>query len=62
MSSGPKSSSATICFSSQVVEVALRQGLVHPMTAVPALVALAMDGHVATAQLAHQLLAAMYQK
>ncbi|GAQ92315.1 Sister chromatid cohesion protein SCC2/Nipped-B [Klebsormidium nitens] len=46
----------------KVVELALRQGLVHPMTAVPPLVALGMDTHAATAKLAHQLLAAMYQK
>lgn len=46
----------------QVVEAALRQGLVHPMTAVPPLVALGADAQAGTAKLAHALLASLYHK
>lgn len=46
----------------QIVEVVLRQGLVHPITCVPYLIALETDPQEATSKLAHQLLMNMNEK
>lgn len=46
----------------QIVEVVLRQGLVHPITCVPYLIALETDPLEANSKLAHHLLMNMNQK
>lgn len=46
----------------QIVEVVLRQGLVHPITCVPYLVALETDPQEANSKLAHHLLMFMNEK
>ncbi|XP_022998261.1 sister chromatid cohesion protein SCC2 isoform X2 [Cucurbita maxima] len=46
----------------KIVEVVLRQGLVHPITCVPYLIALETDPHEANAKLAHHLLMNMNEK
>lgn len=46
----------------QIVEVVLRQGLVHPMTSVPYLIALENDPEETNSKLAHQLLMNMNEK
>uniref|UniRef100_A0A1D1Z324 Sister chromatid cohesion protein n=1 Tax=Anthurium amnicola TaxID=1678845 RepID=A0A1D1Z324_9ARAE len=46
----------------KIVEVVLRQGLVHPITCVPHLVALETDPQEANSNLAHQLLMYMNEK
>ncbi|KAG6556205.1 hypothetical protein Mapa_002146 [Marchantia paleacea] len=46
----------------KVVEIVLRQGLVHPMTCVPQLIALEVDQHEANAKLAHRLLMNLNEK
>ncbi|KAG0481441.1 hypothetical protein HPP92_012299 [Vanilla planifolia] len=46
----------------KIVEIVLRQGLVHPMTCVPYLVALESDPLEINAKLAHQLLMNMNEK
>lgn len=47
---------------SQIVEVVLRQGLVHPITCVPYLIALETDPQEANQKLAHHLLMNMHEK
>lgn len=49
-------------FNVQIVEVVLRQGLVHPITCVPYLIALETDPHETNAKLAHHLLMNMNEK
>lgn len=44
------------------MEVVLRQGLVHPITCVPYLIALVADPQDANAKLAHHLLMNMNEK
>eukprot|EP00250_Pteridium_aquilinum_P012903 c21018_g1_i1 orf=256-5733(+) len=46
----------------KVVEIVLRQGLVHPMTCVPHLIALEVDQQDLNAKLAHKLLIQMNEK
>jgi len=46
----------------QVVEIVLRQGLVHPMTCVPQLIALEVDQLEVNWKLAHRLLLHMNEK
>ncbi|KAI5058048.1 hypothetical protein GOP47_0026218 [Adiantum capillus-veneris] len=46
----------------KVVEIVLRQGLVHPMTCVPHLIALEVDQHDMNSKLAHKLLIQMNEK
>lgn len=46
----------------QIVEIVLRQGLVHPMTSVPCLIALESDPLEVNSKLAHQLLMNMNEK
>ncbi|KAH7414591.1 hypothetical protein KP509_14G000800 [Ceratopteris richardii] len=46
----------------KVVEIVLRQGLVHPMTCVPHLIALEVDQYEMNAKLAHKLLIQMNEK
>lgn len=46
----------------QIVEVVLRQGLVHPITCVPYLIALETDPQEVNSKLAHQLLMNMNEK
>ncbi|XP_031740791.1 sister chromatid cohesion protein SCC2 isoform X3 [Cucumis sativus] len=46
----------------KIVEVVLRQGLVHPITCVPYLIALETDPYEANAKLAHHLLMNMNEK
>ncbi|XP_022144453.1 sister chromatid cohesion protein SCC2 isoform X2 [Momordica charantia] len=46
----------------KIVEVVLRQGLVHPITCVPYLIALETDPHETNAKLAHHLLMNMNEK
>lgn len=46
----------------QIVEVVLRQGLVHPITCVPYLIALETDPQESNAKLAHHLLMNMNEK
>ena len=46
----------------QIVEVVLRQGLVHPITCVPYLIALETDPQEASSKLAHHLLMNMNEK
>ncbi|MCO5609933.1 hypothetical protein L7F22_064168 [Adiantum nelumboides] len=46
----------------KVVEIVLRQGLVHPMTCVPHLIALEVDQHDVNSRLAHKLLIQMNEK
>lgn len=46
----------------QIVEVVLRQGLVHPITCVPYLIALETDPLEVNAKLAHHLLMNMNEK
>ncbi|CAM6093121.1 unnamed protein product [Calypogeia fissa] len=46
----------------KVVEVVLRQGLVHPMTCVPQLIALETDHYEANSKLAHRLLVNLLEK
>ncbi|KAF9624141.1 hypothetical protein IFM89_008079 [Coptis chinensis] len=46
----------------QIVEVVLRQGLVHPITCVPFLIALETDPHEVNSKLAHHLLMNMNEK
>ena len=49
-------------FMQQIVEVVLRQGLVHPITCVPYLVALETDPQESNSKLAHHLLIFMNEK
>ncbi|KAL5723095.1 hypothetical protein ACHQM5_006535 [Ranunculus cassubicifolius] len=49
-------------FALKIVEVVLRQGLVHPITCVPYLIALETDPQEANAKLAHHLLMNMNEK
>ncbi|XP_042498933.1 sister chromatid cohesion protein SCC2-like isoform X2 [Macadamia integrifolia] len=46
----------------KIVEVVLRQGLVHPITCVPYLIALETDPHEVNAKLAHHMLMNMNEK
>ena len=46
----------------QIVEIVLRQGLVHPITCVPYLIALETDPEELNSKLAHQLLMNMNEK
>ncbi|KAL2629314.1 hypothetical protein R1flu_014000 [Riccia fluitans] len=46
----------------KVIEIVLRQGLVHPMTCVPHLIALEVDQSEANAKLAHRLLVQLNEK
>lgn len=46
----------------QIVEVVLRQGLVHPITCVPCLIALETDPLESNSKLAHHLLLNMNEK
>ena len=46
----------------QIVEIVLRQGLVHPITCVPYLVALETDPQEVNSKLAHLLLMNMNEK
>lgn len=46
----------------QIVEVVLRQGLVHPITCVPSLIALETDPEEVNSKLAHHLLMNMNEK
>lgn len=46
----------------QIVEVVLRQGLVHPITCVPSLIALETDPQEVNSKLAHHLLMNMNEK
>lgn len=46
----------------QIVEVVLRQGLVHPITCVPYLIALETDPQELNSKLAHHLLMNMNEK
>ncbi|PKU66619.1 sister chromatid cohesion protein SCC2 isoform X2 [Dendrobium catenatum] len=46
----------------KIVEIVLRQGLVHPMTSVPCLIALESDPLEVNSKLAHQLLMNMNEK
>ncbi|XP_052198157.1 sister chromatid cohesion protein SCC2 isoform X2 [Diospyros lotus] len=46
----------------KIVEIVLRQGLVHPITCVPYLIALETDPQEANSKLAHQLLMNMNEK
>lgn len=46
----------------QIVEVVLRQGLVHPITCVPSLIALETDPQEVNSKLAHHLLMNMHEK
>lgn len=46
----------------QIVEVVLRQGLVHPITSVPYLIALETDPQDVNSKLAHHLLMNMNEK
>lgn len=46
----------------QIVEIVLRQGLVHPITCVPYLIALETDPQEANSKLAHHLLMNMNEK
>ncbi|KAK4751335.1 hypothetical protein SAY87_004817 [Trapa incisa] len=46
----------------KIVEVVLRQGLVHPITCVPYLIALETDPHEVNSKLAHHLLMNMNEK
>jgi len=46
----------------QIVEVVLRQGLVHPITCVPYLIALETDPLESNSKLAHHLLMNMNEK
>eukprot|EP00271_Cylindrocystis_brebissonii_P008797 TRINITY_DN2329_c0_g1_i10.p1 TRINITY_DN2329_c0_g1~~TRINITY_DN2329_c0_g1_i10.p1 ORF type:complete len:495 (-),score=86.59 TRINITY_DN2329_c0_g1_i10:1202-2686(-) len=46
----------------KIIEVVLRQGLVHPITSVPTLVALEMDQHVPNAKLAGRLVSMMHER
>lgn len=48
------------CF--QIVEIVLRQGLVHPITCVPYLIALETDPEEVNSKLAHTLLINMNEK
>ena len=48
--------------SMQIVEVVLRQGLVHPITCVPCLIALETDPQELNSKLAHNLLMNMNEK
>jgi cohesin loading factor subunit SCC2 len=48
--------------SMQIVEVVLRQGLVHPITCVPYLIALETDPQELNSKLAHHLLMNMNEK
>ncbi|GFY86985.1 PHD finger family protein [Actinidia rufa] len=52
--------SLVVCI--QIVEVVLRQGLVHPITCVPYLIALETDPQEASSKLAHHLLMNMNEK
>ena len=45
-----------------MIEIVLRQGLVHPMTCVPHLIALEVDQQEANSKLAHRLLSQMNEK
>ncbi|KAF8408186.1 hypothetical protein HHK36_007328 [Tetracentron sinense] len=49
-------------FALKIVEVVLRQGLVHPITSVPCLIALETDPQEANSKLAHHLLMNMNEK
>lgn len=51
-----------VLFILQIVEVVLRQGLVHPITCVPFLIALETDPLEANSTLAHHLLMNMNEK
>lgn len=46
----------------QIVEIVLRQGLVHPITCVPYLIALEADPLESNSKLAHHLLMNMNEK
>lgn len=46
----------------QIVEIVLRQGLVHPITCVPFLIALETDPQEGNSKLAHHLLMNMNEK
>lgn len=46
----------------QIVEIVLRQGLVHPITCVPYLIALETDPLESNSKLAHHLLMNMNEK
>lgn len=46
----------------KVIEVVLRQGLVHPVTSVPTLIALEVDQNEANAKLAHRLVMMMNER
>lgn len=46
----------------QIVEAVLRQGLVHPITCVPYLIALETDPQEVNSKLAHHLLMNMNEK
>lgn len=46
----------------QIVEIVLRQGLVHPITCVPYLIALETDPLEVNSKLAHHLLMNMNEK
>lgn len=46
----------------QIVEIVLRQGLVHPITCVPYLIALETDPEEMNGKLAHHLLMNMNEK
>lgn len=50
------------CLLKQIVEVVLRQGLVHPITSVPYLIALETDAQEVNSKLAHHLLMNMNEK
>eukprot|EP00897_Mesotaenium_endlicherianum_P005542 jgi/Mesen1/5015/ME000025S04414 len=50
------------CNALKVIEVVLRQGLVHPMSSVPHLIALEVDQCEANSKMAHRLLIHMYTK
>lgn len=52
--------SAFFCF--QIIEIVLRQGLVHPITCVPYLIALETDPEEMNGKLAHHLLMNMNEK
>lgn len=51
-----------IFFFLQIVEIVLRQGLVHPITCVPHLIALETDPVEGNSKLAHHLLMNMNEK
>lgn len=46
----------------QIMEVVLRQGLVHPVTSVPTLVALEVDFSESNSKLAHKMVVFLYEK